>query len=110
MTYGIVFAPEAGDQLAGLYGFIARAASASVALRFTETVVSYCESLRTFPYRGVQREDIRPGLRITHYKKRTVVAFAVDADLVSIIGVFYGGQDYEAILRDDAEREQSVED
>jgi len=62
------------------------------ALRYTEAVVSYCESLRTFPYRGGQREDIRPGLRITHYKKRTVIAFAADAELVAFIGVFSGGQ------------------
>jgi hypothetical protein len=27
-----------------------------------------------------------------------VIAFQVDADLVSIIGVFYGGQNYETIL------------
>ena len=44
---------------------------------------------------------MRPGLRITHYKKRAVIAFDVDADVVSIIGVFYGGQDYETILQDD---------
>ncbi len=49
------------------------------------------------------RNDVRPGLRITHYKKRTVIAFGVDAETVSIIGVFYGGQDYETILQDDAE-------
>jgi toxin ParE1/3/4 len=35
------------------------------------------------------RDDIRLGLRITNYKKRAVIAFDVEADLVSIIGVFY---------------------
>jgi hypothetical protein len=44
---------------------------------------------------------VRPGLRITNYKKRAVIAFDVDTDVVSIIGVFYGGQDYETVLRDD---------
>jgi toxin ParE1/3/4 len=63
--------------------------------------VSYCESLRTFPLRGTQRDDVRPGLRITNYKKRAVIAFDVDTETVSIIGVFYGGQDYETVLRDD---------
>ncbi len=57
------------------------------------------------PLRGAQRDDIRPGLRITNYKGRTVVAFAVDAHLVSIIGVFYGGQDYETALQDDLDDE-----
>jgi len=63
--------------------------------------VSHCERLCTFPHRGTARNDVRPGLRITHYKKRAVIAFCVDADLVSIIGVFYGGQDYESLLQDD---------
>ena len=42
--------------------------------------------------RGTRRDDVRPGLRITSYRKRVVIAFAVDADQVQIIGIFYGGQ------------------
>lgn len=49
------------------------------------------------------RDDVRPGLRITNYRKRAVIAFDVAGDLVSIVGVFYGGQDYETILHDDAD-------
>jgi len=30
-----------------------------------------------------------------------VIAFAVDAEQASIIGVFYGGQDYETALESD---------
>jgi len=40
-------------------------------------------------------------LRITHYKGRAIIAFAVDAAQVSILGVFYGGQDYETFLQSD---------
>lgn len=65
--------------------------------------MSACESLQTFPHRGTARDDVRPGLRITHYKKRAVIACAVLGEQVSIIGVFYGGRDFEAILQDDAE-------
>ncbi len=39
-------------------------------------------------------------MRITHYKKRAVIAFDVDTERVAIIGVFYGGQDYESILQE----------
>lgn len=53
------------------------------------------------PHRGTRRDDIRSGLCITNYKKRSVIAFAVDAEQVSIIGVFYGGQDYETALESD---------
>lgn len=72
-------------------------------LRYTEAIVSYCESLSIFPQRGMKRDDVRPGLRITHYKKRAVIAFAVDAGWVSILGIFYGGQDYESWLADDSD-------
>ena len=47
-------------------------------------------------------DDVRTGLRITNYKKRAVIAFSADVEEVSIIGVFYGGQQYEALLREDA--------
>ncbi|MDR2000200.1 MAG: type II toxin-antitoxin system RelE/ParE family toxin [Zoogloeaceae bacterium] len=101
MNYRVVFSPEAQEQLAELFHYIAEAASPVTAARYTEAIVSYCESLCTFPQRGTLRDDIRPGLRITHYRKRTVIAFDVDADLVSIIGIFYGGQNYETVLHDD---------
>lgn len=101
MTWEVVFSPEAEKQLVALYGYIAARASPDIAARYTEGVVSYCESLRIFPHRGTKRDDVRPGLRITHYKKRAVIAFDVQAERVSIIGVFYGGRDYETILHDD---------
>lgn len=101
MQYTVVFTPEARDQLAALYRFIAAAASPETAERYTNAIVTYCEGLNTFPNRGTCRDDIRSGLRITHYKKRAVIAFAVDTELVSIIGVYYGGQDYESALQFD---------
>ena len=101
MSYRVVFSLEVQEQLTELYRYIAEAASPDIAAQYTEAIVSYCESLRTFPLRGTRRDDVRPGLRITNYKKRAVIAFDVDADVVSIIGVFYGGQNYETILHDD---------
>lgn len=70
MNYRVVFSPEAEEQLAALYRYIAVAASPEVAARYTSAIVCYCESLNTFPHRGTKRDDVRPGLRITNYKKR----------------------------------------
>ena len=102
MSCRVVFSPEAEEQLVALYRYIAAAASPDVAAQYTEAIVACCETLSTFPHRGMMRGDVRPGLRITNYRKRTVIAYAVDADRVSIIGVFYGGQDYESLLQDDS--------
>ena len=101
MNHRVVFTPESLEQLAQLYHYIAQAASPDIAAGYTDAIVSYCESLRTLPLRGTQRDDVRPGLRLTNYKKRTVIAFAVDEEEVAIIGIFYGGQDIETILRKD---------
>ena len=103
MKYRVIFSPEAEEQLAALYNHIADAASPGIAKRYTDGIVSYCENLHIFPIRGIVREDVRPGLRITNYKKRTAIAFEVDelSGRVSILGLFYGGQDYETFLQDD---------
>lgn len=101
MPYTVVFTPEAEAQLVELYGYISAETSAEIAARFTDGIVTYCESLSTFPARGNRRDDIRPGLRITSYRKRVAIAFQVDENRVHIIGVFYGGQDHESALVED---------
>jgi len=86
------------EQLDSLEQYIAEAASSTVAADYIDAIVSYCESLQSFPNRGTQRDDIRPGLRMTNYRGRAVIAFAVEEDRLTILGVFYGGQDYETAL------------
>jgi plasmid stabilization system protein ParE len=100
MSYRVVLAPEASDQLEALFTVIAERASPAIAQRYTNAVIATCEGLALFPLRGVAREDIRPGLRLTHHKGRTVIAYAVNEveKTVSIVGVFYGGQDHEGAL------------
>lgn len=100
MTWRVVFSPEAEEQIIGLYRDIATDRSPEIATHYTDGIVTYCERLQTFPHRGTSRDDIRPGLRITHYRKRTVIAFTPDRDTgnVMIIGIFYGGQNYEDAL------------
>ena len=64
--------------------------------------MAHCEGLAIFPHRGTMRDDLRPGLRTTVYKKRVVIAIVVDdeAQRVDVLGIFAGGQDYEAVLTD----------
>ncbi len=99
MPYSLVFSPEAEEQLAAIYRYIAMAVSPQIAERYTNAIVSYCEGLTTFPHRSTQHAEIRPGLRITNYKKRTDIAYTVEAKSISIIGIFYGGQNYQTSLK-----------
>ena len=102
MSYTVQFAPEALDQLDAIEDYIAYAGSPLTAARYVDAIVAYCESLATFPERGIRRDDLMSGLRITNHRRSAVIAFVVDpdAETVSILGMFYGGQDYEATLQD----------
>ena len=68
--------------------------------RTVDAIRRYIKGFCERPYRGTKRDDLRPGLRIVPFKKRTAIAFEVDEELkvVTILRVFYGGQDYEAVL------------
>ena len=103
MTHTVRFTPEALNQLDELETHIAGVGSPTVAARYVDSIVDYCENLQTFPHRGTRRDDIRPGLRTLGYRRRVTIAFEVADATVNIIGVIYGGQDYEAALRDDEE-------
>ena len=96
MAYTVVVTPEAEEDLASLFRYIAGVASLDVAARYTGAILGYCEGLRDFPHRGMRRDDVRPGLRVTNYKRRAVIAFAVDdlTERVAILGIYYGGRDF----------------
>ena len=98
MRRGIIFSPEAEAQLLDIYQYVGEAASPETAERFTTSIVDYCEALQLFPERGTLREDLRPGLRTVGFKRSVTIAFFVGIETVTIIGVFYGGQDFEAVL------------
>lgn len=80
------------------YHYIAEVPSSDIAAGYSDAIVNDCESLHTFPHRTTVRDNVRPGLRITNYKKRAVIAFSVDTEQLSIIGIFCVGQDDETIL------------
>ena len=101
MSYTVRLAPEAQDQLDAIEDYIALVSGHPVtAANFVDGLMAYCESFETFPERGTRRDDLLPGLRMTNYRKSTMVAFRVDTDaqVVAIIGVFHGGQDYEIAM------------
>lgn len=96
----VVFSPEARDQLADLELTIAAAGMPQTAERYVDAIITFCEQLERFPARGVPRDDLLAGLRVTHYKGRAIIAYRIAGDRVAILGVYYGGQDYEAGFTD----------
>jgi len=98
-VHRVVFAPEANKQLVALYRYVAERGSPAVAASFTGAIVDYCERLAQFPRRGTKRDDIRPGLRTVGFRRRITIAFTVDTNTVTILGIYYGGRDFETSLR-----------
>jgi toxin ParE1/3/4 len=96
--YAVRFAPEAEAQILGLQRHIAQASSPAIALRFTGSIVDHCEKLGAFPQRGTPRGDITPGLRTIAFRRRVVIAYLIEGSEVIVLGIFYGGQDFETLI------------
>jgi len=93
--------PEALKQLDELEAYIASAASPTIAARYIDSIVDYCGELQIFPHRGVKRDDIRSNMRTIGFNRRVAIVFDVaeKENIVNIIGIFYGGQNYELALK-----------
>ena len=98
--YVVKFTPESLGDLEELFEFVAVEASPETADQYIGQIIDYCESLSTFPHRGNKRDDIRRGLRTTNYRGRVVIAFTVFDETVAILGVYYGGRNFERDLSD----------
>jgi toxin ParE1/3/4 len=105
MTGRINYTPEAQQQLNALDDWITEKASPDVAQRFVSAILDCIDTILVFPRAGRARDDVRPGMRTTTFKQRTLIAYDVDESsgelVVNVLGVFHGGQDWEAALRDE---------
>jgi toxin ParE1/3/4 len=83
-----------------LYDSIARDGGTGRAKSITDRIMAHCLGLVTFPERGTRREGLRPGLRITTYRRRVTIAFHITDATVTIDRILYGGRDLTAIFDD----------
>lgn len=67
--------------------------------------MTHIDSILVSPRSGRDRDDVRPGMMTTIYRRKTVIAYDVDESagelVVNILGVFHAGQDWEPALRVD---------
>jgi toxin ParE1/3/4 len=97
----VIFTPRAERQIDRLHEYIAAEAGESRADAYVGRIAAFCSGLGTFPLRGQQRDDLLPGLRTTGFERRVTIAFVVATDAVLIEGIFYGGQNFEAVFQDE---------
>jgi len=105
MTGRINLTPEAERQLNELDDWIADQATTDIARRFVSAVLDHIAGILAFPLAGRARDDVRPGVRTTTYKKRTLVVYDVDESpgevVINVLGIFHGGQHWEPALGED---------
>lgn len=97
----VQYAPEARDDLIALYEWISAKAGAQIAIGYIERIRAYCDGFDLASERGTARDDVRPGLRIVGFERRLTIAFSVSDETVTILRVFYGGQNWEDITATD---------
>jgi len=101
VTRKVIFAPEAEQDLLELYDYIAVNSGPERAHGYTDRIVAACLGLVTFPERGTRRDDLRPGLRTTTFRRRVTIAFHITSTTVAIDRVLYGGRDLKPLFDDD---------
>ena len=94
----VEFAPEAQLDLLNIGDWIAERAGAEIALAYVMRLEEHCMSFEFAGERGQRRNDVRPGLRITSFERRVTIAFTVSDTQVTILGLYYGGRNWLAML------------
>jgi len=94
------FSPEARSDLIELYTYIAGRGAPNAAMDYIARLEVRCMGLADFPEQGRQRDDVRPGLRVLGFERRTAIAFHITPSEVVIDRIFHGGQDVLAAFGD----------
>jgi toxin ParE1/3/4 len=99
--YAVVFAPEFMVSLDRILSFMELTGASEHHLdRYQQEVLEFCTTMGCFPYRGVPRDDVAPGVRITNYEGNTILPYAINeaTQTVCFLGVYAARQDYEKLL------------
>lgn len=100
-SYEVYLTPDAIQDLTDIYEYIAvKSGLPEVAWVYIEKLRQNCHDLKTVPLIGQQRNDLRKNLRIVSIDKNAIAAFEANGDKqsVTILNIFYGGRDYDAIM------------
>jgi toxin ParE1/3/4 len=101
MAFTVVLRPQAEEDLAAIYEYIAQS-NPQRAIEYLRRLRLRCEALTNFPERGRARDDLMPGARMLPFDRSAVIIYRIEGDVVRIIDIFYRGRNYEAILRGEA--------
>ncbi len=97
----VEYRQSARDDLANIFRYIVEASgNPQAALKFVLRIEDRCRSIGNAPRGGRLRDDILQGLRTVPFEHSAVIAYVIESDAVLVVNVFYGGRDYETLIRD----------
>jgi len=90
--YEIILHEKAEAELDRLYEDIVLRAGVAIAGNYVSGIYDFIDKLAISPERGTIREGGIPGLRIIGYRGSASIAFFVKDEKITVLGVFYRGQ------------------
>ncbi len=93
MKHRIRWRQTAQDDLDNLYDWIADQAGGETAYEYTQQVKAHVEKLAGLPEWGAARHELGPGVRTIAYRRRTIIAYRVDGNIVEVLCIFHGGRE-----------------
>ncbi|RDE10432.1 type II toxin-antitoxin system RelE/ParE family toxin [Pelagibacterium lacus] len=76
-------------------------ADAAVVMGFVRRIRQKCEAIGEVPEGYPARPNLGPGIRIAPFERSAVIAYRIADGAVEIVSIFYGGRDYDALMRTD---------
>jgi len=96
----VIYRPEAVADLEEIFRYILNKSRDHItAKRFTNRIKARCDKVGDAPNGGAPRPDLGTDLRLVPFEKSAVILYRTTAKEVEIVNVFYGGRDYEVLMR-----------
>lgn len=75
--------------------------SLEVGLNFTTRIENKCNDIGYNPYGGAPRPEFGRDVRMMPFEKSGVIFYRASSDVVEVIRIFHGGQNYQEIMTDE---------
>ncbi len=96
----VIYRPEAIADLEEIFCYILNESRDQItAKRFTNRIKAHCDKVGNAPHSGTPRPELGTDLRLVPFEKSAVILYRTTAKEIEIVNVFYGGRDYEALMR-----------
>ncbi|MCL1900393.1 MAG: type II toxin-antitoxin system RelE/ParE family toxin [Promicromonosporaceae bacterium] len=98
-VYRVAYFDDAINHLYSIEDYLIQVGEPQNAFDFTDRIRHTCDRLSAFPQRHRRRDDVDDGLHVTGMEGKVTITYYVDerAKLVTIVGVHYGGQNWETM-------------